>query len=111
MKASGWIILTRLNLIVVSLNVVDLMYDREVPVFYFDPEDVTNIDRERVFEKLSLNYSDEFLKFCTKDLNLTYLETKYKLMKVCEEEGSVSKSEFLEEAEVEKDDFYTGRLN
>jgi hypothetical protein len=73
-----------------------------------DQEDSADLDRERVIEKLSLDYADEFLKFCTRSIDLSHLQSRYKLIKVCEEEAPVSKSEFLEAQEVEQDDFYQG---
>lgn len=80
-------------------------------MFYFDDELNSNAESEKTLAMMAMEQSEVFLNALTRDLDLSHLETKYKLHKIAEEEWiSATNSDFLEVSEVEKDPFYLGRL-
>lgn len=59
---------------------------------------------------MALAHSDHFLNLFSKHLDLSNLEQKYKLVKLCQEEIPVATTkDFLDQEEVERDSFYLGR--
>jgi hypothetical protein len=88
---------------------VELKVEKKIPLFYFDDESGADLDTEKAIAMMAMDYSEHYLNMFSKNLDLSHLEQKYKLHKICIEESvTCSNSDFLDRAEVEKDPFYLG---